>query len=274
MLVPARASDAGAPKKPQRVVSLNICTDELVLRLADRSRIASVSWLARDPATSNVTALAAHVPINYGLAEEVLPLGPDLVLAGTYTTRLAAALLQRAGVPLATFDVAHSLDEARGQIRTVAKLLGEAERGERLIAAIESSLVGASPRPAPVSLKAAVLGPNGFTVGAGTLADEIIRRAGLDNIGARLGIGRYGGVPLETVVAHAVDVLIVSSSHDGPPSLATELLRHPILGKVSGRTHAVVLPSRLWNCPGPGIAEAVETLRRAAESVRRQRTGS
>ena len=63
-----------APGKPRRIVSLNMCVDELVLRLAEPQNIASVTWLSRDPKNSNVAALAARIPVNHGLAEEIIPL--------------------------------------------------------------------------------------------------------------------------------------------------------------------------------------------------------
>ena len=87
-----------------------------------------------------------------------------------------------------------------------------------------------------------MLNPNGVTVGKGTLVDEIMTRAGLDNVAAELAIDNYGQIPLETVVANAVDVLILSASRDGPPALATEILRHPVLAALSDRTRLVVLP--------------------------------
>src|SRR5213080_189550 len=57
-----------------------------------------------------------------------------------------------------------------------------------------------------------VLNPNGITVGQSTLANEIMSRAGLDNVAASLGIDNYNQVPLELVVTHGVEVLIVSAS--------------------------------------------------------------
>ena len=58
------------PGKPGRIVSLNMCVDELILRLAQPQNIASVTWLSRDPKNSNVAELGAGVPFNHGLAEE------------------------------------------------------------------------------------------------------------------------------------------------------------------------------------------------------------
>jgi iron complex transport system substrate-binding protein len=261
------ATDAAG--KPSRIVSLNMCTDELVLRLAEPQNIASVTWLSRDPGNSNVAELAARIPVNHGLAEEIIPLKPDLVIAGIYTARPAVALLKRVGIPVVEFDVAKNIDDVRRQIRDVAALVGEREKGEKIVGDLDRSLAAIPPPAQSNKPRALVLNPNGVTVvGKGTLADEIMTRAGLTNVAAELAIDNYGQIPLETLVANAVDVLIVSASRDGPPALATEILRHPVLAALSDRTRVVVLPGRLWNCGGPAIVEAIERLRQVADEVR------
>lgn len=257
------ATDAAG--KPSRIVSLNMCTDELVLRLAEPQNIASVTWLSRDPGNSNVAELAARIPVNHGLAEEIIPLKPDLVIAGIYTARPAVALLKRVGIPVVEFDVANNIDDVRRQIRDVAALVGEREKGEKIVGDLDRSLAAIPPPAQSNKPRALVLNPNGVTVGKGTLADEIMTRAGLTNVAAELAIDNYGQIPLETLVANAVEVLIVSGSRDGPPALATEILRHPVLAALSDRTRVVVLPGRLWNCGGPAIVEAIERLRQVAE---------
>ena len=80
---------------------------------------ASVTWLARDPGNSNVADLAAEIPFNHGLAEEIIPLNPDLVIAGIYTARPAVAMLKRTGTPLAEVGVPKNLAEVRQQIRDI-----------------------------------------------------------------------------------------------------------------------------------------------------------
>ena len=68
---------------------------------------------------------------NHGLAEEIIPLDPDLVIAGTFSTRTAVALLKRTSIPLVEFGIPRSFAEIRQQIATVARLVGETEEGER-----------------------------------------------------------------------------------------------------------------------------------------------
>lgn len=54
---------------PRRVVSMNLCTDQLALALADPSQIVSVSHFATDPSMSVHWKQAEDLPVNYGRAE-------------------------------------------------------------------------------------------------------------------------------------------------------------------------------------------------------------
>jgi iron complex transport system substrate-binding protein len=259
-----------AEAKPARIVSLNLCIDDLLLRLAKPERIASVTWLSHDARNSNNPELARRFAKNYGLAEEIVPLDPDLVLAGAFSTRVAVALLKRTNIPLAELGIPRSFADIRRQIADVARLVGEQEEGERLIGLMDARLAAIAP-PSGARPRAIVLNPNGATVGRGTLVGEIMTLAGLDNVAAELGIESYGTVPLEHVVLNAVDILIVSTSRDGPPALATEILRHPVLARLADRVRIISVPSRLWNCSGPAAVEAVELLRQAVIAFQRGR---
>lgn len=264
---PSRA--AGMPTSPpQRIVSLNMCTDELVLRLANPARIASVTWLSHDPKAANVVDLARSVPANHGLAEEVIPLGPDLVVAGTFTTRTAVAMLKQARFNLVEFDVPATIAGAEKQIMDMARLLDEPALGEALVGGMERRLAALGEAPLLRRPRALVFNPNGVTVGKGTLVDDIMARAGLDNVATHMNLGNYSQIPLEVLVESAVDILIISGSREGPPALATEILKNPVLSQLGRHTHVIVLPPRLWNCAGPEIVEAISRLRAVADGIR------
>lgn len=262
----AQAQDA----RPKRIVSINQCTDELVLRLADPDRVASVSWLSRDAANSNVAALADRVPVNHGLAEEVMSHRPDVVLAGAWSSRTTIEILKRLGVKLVEFDVPRTLDEARAEIRKLAAAIGEQERGEAMVRAIDAGLA-ALPSPKP-SLRALVMQPNGFTVEKGSLVEDIMNRAGLENLASRVGSGGYLQVPLEAVALQQADVMILNSEAYGAPSLATAALDHPIITALGRRLRVIALPPKLWTCVGPNLVDATRSLiarTRGAEAVAR-----
>lgn len=251
-----RPGQAGAAK-PRRIVSLNLCADELVVALADRANIASLTYLARDPAGSTVTQAAAGIPVNYGLAEEIVPLAPDLVIAGAFTTRTTVRLLQRLGIPVLELSVPATPEAAAAQIRAVAMRIGEPQRGEDLARQLEAGLA-ALPQPPTRPPGAVVVRPNGFTAGAGSMADALMERAGLDNLARRHPTDRMGQWSVEEIVTAQPDVLITDAAPGRPPSLAHEVLRHPAL--VASTARRVSVPGRLWACAGPELVDAARLL--------------
>lgn len=257
--------------KPQRIVSVNMCLDELVLRLAEPQHVASVTWLSRDPLNSNVADIARTVPINHGAAEEALLAHPDLVLVGPFTPAPTRAMLTHVGAPVVEYGVPETLADVRAQVRDVAKTLGEPAHGEALVADLDRRLDAASLDPRLPKLKAIILRPMGFTVGPGSLVDELLARAGIENIAERLGIGSYQQVPLERVATLDADVLIVNSEGVGAPSLATEALHHPLIAALAKNLQVVAVPSKLWTCAGPGVADAVEALVAGTAELRKRK---
>src|SRR4051794_29127009 len=135
------------PIKPQRVVTMNVCADDLVLRIADLQNIASVTYLARNWGDPRIRAVAERVPINHGLAEEIIPLDPDLVIAGMYTTRTTVALLRRTGTPLIEQDVPKSIEAIRRQYLEYGDILGEPERAGRIVADMDERLAKLAAEP-------------------------------------------------------------------------------------------------------------------------------
>jgi len=258
--------------KPQRVVSLNLCADELALRLADPGVVKSVTWLSQDPRSANVAAQAAALPANDGHAEEALAFDPDLVLVGPFSEPTSIALLRRVGAPVVEVGAPQTLEGVRRQIRDLAAALGEPQRGEALVAEMDARLARVAIDPIRPRLKALVLRPNGFTVGPGSLVDEILSRAGLDNLAARLDIAADAQVPLEVVALLGADILILDRDEASAPSLADATLDHPAIAALASRMTIVSLPARLWTCGGPEIAEAVERLAAAAAARGREAT--
>jgi iron complex transport system substrate-binding protein len=212
--------------------------------------------------------MAAALPANDGHAEEALAYDPDLVLVGPFADPASIALLKEVGAPVVEVGAPQTLDGVRRQIRDLAATLGEPRRGEALIADMEARLASVAVDPSQPRLKAVVLRPNGFTVGPGSLVDEILTRAGLDNLAARLDIAADQQVPLEVVALLGADVLILDRDKQSAPSLADAALDHPAIAALARRMTIVSLPSRLWTCGGPEIVEAVERLAAAAKAAR------
>ena len=76
----AVVASATRAEGPRRVASLNLCTDELLLALADPGQIVSVTHLAQDPAETPAWRQALRYSRNDGTLLSVAPLRPDLVI--------------------------------------------------------------------------------------------------------------------------------------------------------------------------------------------------
>ena len=255
---------AAAEAKPRRIVSINLCADQLLLMLAGRENIVSLSYFATDPETSYMAEAAHGIPVNYGRSEEILLLRPDLVLTGPFTTRTTAALLRRLGVTVHVVPVPESLDGVRRITRDVAAAVGEAERGERLIAEMNRRLA-AIPRGRGARPVAATYRSNSVSVGQDTLVHDVLVAAGLDNLAAKLGMSGYVHLPMESLLLGEPDVVVFASIDAKHPSLGQDLLRHPALMRAARRWRTVTVPARLWVCGTPMVVEAAELL---AEAVR------
>jgi iron complex transport system substrate-binding protein len=256
------SASAIAQEKPQRIVSLNLCTDQLLLDLVGRERIASVSFLAADPEFSAVAEKAKGVPANRGLAEEIVALKPDLVLAHKYAGRQAVAMLLRLGVRVVEIDLPQDMAAVTAQIAFVAEAVQEQERGRAMIAGIEQRLAALPPAAEP-RLTAAIYEPSGYAFGANSLADAILRAAGYDNLAAKLGVGSYARLGMENLLADPPDILVVDDTAIDRRSMAQEFLDHPALRQRFAGERRVAVPRRLWICGGSSVAEAAALLAQA-----------
>ncbi|NQV79280.1 MAG: ABC transporter substrate-binding protein [Alphaproteobacteria bacterium] len=246
---------------PTRVVSINLCADQLLALLTDPGVLLSVTHLSADPSLSYVAEQVRDVPINYGRSEEVLTLRPDLVVAGLYAARPAVAMLEKFGIDVIDLPIPETFSDIRRQVRLLSERLGVEPRGQELIADMDRRLanVAANHEQMP---RALVLGARGFTSGPGTLVHEVLTAAGLRNVAAELGVHGYGQVGLEEIVQAAPEIIVVNQPTGQSPSLARDVLAHPALRHLGGRV--VRMNPSLWTCGGPYTAEAVEFLAKVA----------
>ncbi|MFN3522477.1 MAG: ABC transporter substrate-binding protein [Phenylobacterium sp.] len=258
-LAAAGSARATAPA-PRRVVSLNPCLDVILVQVADRPQIAALSHYARDPENSSVGAAGRGLAITYESAEEVVALRPDLVLMARHSSPATRAALQRLGVKAELFGVPESVDASLEQVTRVAAAVGRPQRGAALVARIRAAIAAAAPAPGEARLSAIVYQSSGFASAEGTLMDEMMRRAGLDNAAGRYGLRRTGNIPLEALVADPPDVILAGQPKAGAPTWAERVLTHPALGRLSRKVHAAPFPQRLMFCGGPVLIETAALL--------------
>src|ERR1700688_5215054 len=117
-----------------RIASMNVCTDQLLIPLADPQQILGLSRFSRDAWQSFVADDARRYPILSGGAEDILVLAPDIVVASLFDKRSTRELLKEKGFRLAEFSVPRSLDEVKAQIRRMGEIVQQEGRAEAEIA--------------------------------------------------------------------------------------------------------------------------------------------
>ncbi|WP_349934758.1 ABC transporter substrate-binding protein [Acetobacter sp. A11-2] len=251
----------------ERVASLNLCTDQLALMLADHKDIIGVSTLARDCTESVLCQQAQDVPVLQSTAETVLAAKPDVVLAGRFTARLAVRAAKEVGAKVLTLPPASSLADIPDQIMQVANAVGQPERGRQLVAAFQARLAEIATTRQVSDPIAVVYEANGFVVHAHSLPDDVLAHAGLRNFATTAGTPPLGRrVPLEVLLAYHPDLLVRDPSGPGH-SLAQAMLSNPVMLAMFAPPHVVDVPARLWLCGLPQTLDAVATLRHARDGI-------
>lgn len=256
-------SPLAAQEAPHRVVSMNACTDQMAMLIAGEGQLHSVSYLASDPGTSVLAAEAGRYAVNHGLAEEVFLMQPDLVIAGTYSTRATVALLKRLGIRVEEFQPENSFDDIRANLSRMGVILGREQRANELVAELDRRLAALNADKRP-DLSVATYYANSYTSGAGTLVDAIVKASGLTNIAAELGLSGTARLPLELLVLARPDLLVDGESRYSAPALAQENLVHPAYRALAAETASVAVPARYTLCGAPFTAEAARLMQDTA----------
>ncbi|MCM2562987.1 ABC transporter substrate-binding protein [Lutimaribacter sp. EGI FJ00014] len=262
------APDAPSRDAPKTVVSLNLCTDQLAMMLAAPGQLAAVTALAANPRTSAMAEKAADLPVIHGRAEEVYLMAPDLVLAGRFTDRATVDMLRRLGLRVEEFNPAYALSDIPDRLARMGDLLGRPDRAEALIDRFNADL--AALRHDNKGPRAALYYANGYTSGDTSLAGQILRAAGFENIATEMGFGAIGALPLEMLAMAAPDVVVTGNPYPGA-SRAEAVMEHPVVTALKrGRVNGTVT-DRDWVCGTPHALRAVTAmadLRRRVEAAR------
>ena len=248
---------------PQRVVSLGVCADQLLLALADPIQIASLSSEAGNHTISYLADLAAQHPQGAGGVEALVGYLPDLVLADSTTAPATLELIEALGYTTVQLQSVADIDEAIAQILLVGVILGREAEGQAL-----ADLVDAARRQATrtnwgetvVSIR-----QGGRVSDDNSLMTDLLEVIGLNNVGSELS-SDAGRVVLEALVATPPTYLVVPDPESIPIGGALAVLGHPALSYVFPPARRLLVPDRLTHCAGPSLPVA---LRRLASELAR-----
>jgi iron complex transport system substrate-binding protein len=255
--------------EPLRFASINLCTDQLLVTLADPQQILGLSPYARDPARSWDAEKAKQFAKLSGDAEEVLMLKPDVVLAGRFTKRATRELLKDKGLRVVEFDPARSLDDVKKQLRQMGALVGHPDRAVAEIAKLDAAIGRARAIAARKPYRVLAVSRRGWVSGGDNLNTSLLAAVGLSNAGGELGLKAGGYASLEAIVSIRPDFLLVADDSGFAEDEGRAFLLHPALERFYPPSKRIVLPERLTTCGGPTLAEALDRLASELQRVDR-----
>ena len=260
----ARKGAVGA-QRAQRVVSLDYCADQYVLKFVDPENIVALSPDAEEP-FSYLREEARGLRKIRPVAENILALSPDVVVRSYGGGSTIEHFLKRAGINVVNIGWAAKMDgsdETAIPVITqrVATALGERERGRQAVADyrrrlsnLNSQRIEGSQDKAPTLYMTAA----GATTGPGSLVHELLIAAGLENFEDQPG---WRSIPLEKLAYKSPSMVATAFFYDGANHRNSwSASRHPVARSLRTSTSYVELEGALTACGAWFAAHAAEAL--------------
>ena len=262
----ANAEGGSSPSAPpSRVVSINLCTDQLAMQLTDPTQLISITHVASDPNTSSMVEEAQQYAVNHGLAEEVYSLQPDLILASKYTSPVTISMLKTLGVPVVQFEPANTLDDVKASILQMGDVLGRQQAAKILVAHYEQRLAELQ-QPIPVRPEAVLYYPNGYALGDKTLSGQVLKAAGFNNTAVEAGMEWGGNIPLEVLIMAQPDAIITSLLYPGG-SRSEEIFLHPAIRSIQSKVATNLVSDADWFCGTTHVLNALDKLHQFLQAL-------
>lgn len=202
-------------KKPEKIVSLTLGTDEMLFSLVDRSRIVGITNLSTDPGLSNIVDAAKDFPVklNNTDVEKIISLQPDLIFMADWNDEKIVKQLRDAKFNVYVYKTPSGVDEQKKTIMEIARLVGDDKKGQELTAWMDSKLKAVEDKVKTIGddkkLTAMCLDSFYYTYGKNTTFDDIAARAGLINLGVKAGITGWQQITKEKIVEMNPDVIFL-----------------------------------------------------------------
>ena len=243
-----------------KIVSLDLCSDQIVLILADKNQVAAISTAAED-VYSFYRQKAFYFPKTRGTIEEIIMLEPDVVLQTYSATMNMGEMVERIGASLIELNFGNKPETLYKNIELAGKVLGQKDRAFQFnkIYAGRINKIKNQPRS---KLKIAYITPSGVTAGTGTSVDDIIKLSGFESYAAAHNFKGWINLPIENLIMDPPDIFITGYFEDEAVTQSNwSLARHSSLIKMMENIPTVNIPSSYLSCNGLFIVDAAEHIR-------------
>lgn len=244
---------------PQRIVSLTPAATEILFAIGAGDRVvAKVEDITPyPPEADGLPVVATYKGVDI---EQIVNLRADLVIAGGlgFTPPASVAQLRSLGIPVIVL-YAESVDGALAGIETIGMATGQVDGARALTASMQaefdrlSGLTAGLPKPKTFYEIDAT--SDIYTVPAGSLYEEMLRRAGADPITTD---SSYQ-IPLEKLIIANPDVILLG---DGGYTTPADVAARPNWAGISAVANGQVfaVDDTLITRPGPRLVDGLRAL--------------
>lgn len=232
--------------KPARIVSLDLCTDWMLLKYAEQDQVIAFSPLLYRYTTDWVPD---HLPTHSGRLEHIVSLKPDLVITGEFNAMQLRKRLQQLGIGVEVLSLPTRLQQLQPYLQHLSELVGDTS-GRATEMHVNQNKEKASGNTL------LLLGANGIGTGRGTLEHDMLTAAGWTNYLKKSG---YIQLQLEQLVQNPPHAILWSAPQTR--SLANLFAQHPAIHDLVIERSSHVNQHWRWQCPGPWSYELIEEIR-------------
>ncbi len=251
-------------KVPQRIISLAPSNTEILFALGLEGKLVGVTEFCNYPEAAKAKPkIGGFATVDI---ERVVSLEPDLVLATSIHEGTVIPALEEVGLTVLAL-APKTLDGVLANITLVGEITGKSREATRLVASLEKRIktitnkteaLTEAERPSVLYL---TWHDPLWTAGSGTLQDDLINKAGGENIAHEL--TGHKTIDLETVIARNPQVIIVLTGHGEAKDLPFYYVKNdPILGAteavMAGRVYRI--DADIFARPTPRMVDGLEQL--------------
>ena len=217
------------PPKPQRVASINLSADEVLVAILPSERLVAVTRWADAAGTSNVVGRVPPSVHRFAKAdlEQLVALRPDLVVVSEYTDADFMKQLERSGLRVHRMLGLGTLAGVRGAILDLGRAVGEEDAAGRLVAEYDGKLAELARRLAGATKPRVLYWSGNMTAGADTAIGALIEAAGAVNVGREMGIAGIAPPGAERAFVTNPDAVLVGTW----PGSKDALISHPLFSQ-------------------------------------------
>lgn len=249
------------PSPPQRIVSLSPSNTEILFYLGLQDLIIGVDDYSDYPPQARAKEKVGGFA-NTNL-EKVVALGPDLVFATEIHVQQVVPELERRGLKVVVL-MPEKLEDVLASLQLVGKIGGKAQEADQAAEALRARLEAITSQVAAARSRPRVfyeVDATPISAGPGTFLDDLITKAGGDNIAADAQ-SKWPRLSSESIILRDPEVIVLGDHGFG--ETVEKVKARPGWDKISAVRNDRVAPVDvdITNRPGPRAWDGLEELAR------------